>query len=76
LGEFESFNGHVKADGYHVRKGYPEGEKLLDDVFLHVIPVLLSCSSFWVLQHIEVGPVIVQACRNEDYGELQDEDLN
>jgi hypothetical protein len=59
-----------------VRKGNPEGEELLDDVLLHVIPVLLSCSCFWMFQHIEVGPVVVQPCRNEDNGELQDEDLD
>jgi hypothetical protein len=29
-----------------------------------------------MFQHIEVGPVVVQACRNEDYGQLQDEDLD
>lgn len=58
-----------------MRKGDPEGEKLLDDVLLQVIPVLLSCSSFWVFYQIEVGPVVVQPSRNKDYGELHDEDL-
>ena len=76
LGKLEGLDGHIQADGYHVRKGDPEGENLLDDVFLQVIPVLLRRPGLRVLQQIVVGPIIVQPRRNDYYGQLQDEDLD